>query len=129
MKTFISSLFIFFVMLLLIRENGDYLAKTADDLREILYGVPQYSDIRSSDTEKESRDRLLRLKALWHEERERVSRTVSVRITEGIDDCLDRMLGALDHGEGAEFDISRAHLLRILDDLHRYEGIAIGALV
>ena len=129
MKTFISSLLIFSVMLLLIRENGDYLSKTADELREILYGIPQYNDILSSHTEEESRERLLLLKARWHEEHERVSLTVSVRITEGIDDCLDRMCGALDHNDGAEFDSSRAHLLRILDDLHRYEGVALGALV
>ena len=129
MKTFISSLLIFSVMLLLIRENGDYLAKTADELRELLSGVPQYSELRSSQTEKETRERLLLLKARWHEERDRVSLTVSVRITEGIDDCLDRMFGALDYDDGTEFDSSRAHLLRILDDLHRYEGIALGALV
>ena len=129
MKTFISSLLIFSVMLLLIRENGDYLSKTADELREFLYGIPQYNEIRTSDTKEESREQLLLMKARWHEERDRVSLTVSVRITEGIDDCLDRMCGALDHDDGTEFDSSRAHLLRILDNLHRYEGVALGALV
>ena len=129
MKTFLSSLLIFSLMLFLIFINGKYLAKTADDLREILCRIPEYAEIGTEARRDEVKEQLLSLKVRWHEERERISLTVSVRITEGIDDCLDRMHGALTHHDGAEFDASRAHLLRILDDLHRYEGFALGALV
>ena len=129
MKTFLTSLLIFSLMLFLIYANGKYLAGTADDLREILCRIPEYREIGTAARRNEVKEQLLSLKVRWHEERERISLTVSVRITEGIDDCLDRMHGALSYGDGAEFDASRAHLLRILDDLHRYEGFALGALV
>ena len=43
MKTFLSSLLIFSLMLFLIFTNGKYLAKTADDLREILHRLPAYT--------------------------------------------------------------------------------------
>lgn len=129
MKTFLSSLLIFSLMLFLIFTNGKYLAKTADDLREILHRLPAYTEIVTEAKQAAAAEQLLFLKIRWGEERERISLTVSVRITEGIDDCLDRMHGALTHRDGTEFDASRAHLLRILDDLHRYEGFALGALV
>ena len=129
MKTFISSFTIFTVMLLLIRANGKYLSDVSGELAEIARGIPTYNEIESNDSFDTSREMLTRFKEIWQREQERVSLTVSVRITEGIDDCLDRLFGAIDNGDGCEFDSSRAHLLRILYDLHRYEGVALGALV
>lgn len=121
MKATLISILIFALLLTGIFCNGRYLHRVTGDLYDCLRAVPSYADSdENSDSVRATA--LRRFRTVWEAERLRVSLTVSLHVTEGIDDCLGRLDAALAHREKCEFDASLEHLFRIVEDLCRYDG-------
>lgn len=123
MKSFAVSLLLFTVMLGGILVNGRYLHTLADTLDSATEAIPTCGDDNAK------RDALDRVCAIWERNRTAVSLSVTVRVTEGIDDCLGKMNAALKYGEDTEFDASKEHLLRIIEDIRRYDRLQLGSIL
>lgn len=128
MKSLVAALLLFSLMLGVLVLNTRYLSRVTNELERCTEAIPSFT---KGDEEWDAirKAGLDRLASVWETERNKVSLSVTVRVTEGIDDAIGKMQAALRHGDRTEFDASREHLLRITDDLRRYDGITLGSIL
>ena len=127
MRSFLASLVLFSLMLGAIFLNSRYLLQLSREMQDAAEAIPSLSE---KDAEQLMiLERLDTLECIWEKNRETVALTVSQRTVEGIDDCLGTLDAAIRHGDAFEFDRTRAHLLRIINDLGYYDVIQLGSVL
>lgn len=127
MKSFVSSLLLFSLMLGGIFLNSRYLARLSSEMRDTAEALPPISDETSDDAFRTAQ--FERLTRLWQKHRDAVSLTVTMRMVEGIDDCLGALEAAIRYDSAEEFDVAREHLLRIIRDLGYYDALQLGSVL
>jgi len=120
LKSFMSSLLLFALMLGGIVLNGRYIEQISDELSGYMTEISPYSDAdaKSDDTRKQLIEFFERS---WFASRESISFSMTARITEDIDDTFELLKVSFRSGEHAEFDRAREHLLRILSKMPKHE--------
>lgn len=128
MKSLLVSLLLFLLMLGGIFCNSRYLSHVADTLSSCIEDIPTYAESNASnDLDRE--ENVKRLAALWEKNRDIISLSVTVRVTEGFEDALGTLQAALEYEEPSHFDAAREHLLRIVEDLRRYDRPGFGSIL
>ena len=126
MKALIASSLLFLSVLALIIINCRYLEGLSEELCTAVESIPRAAEddaITSAHLEA-----FRKAEHVWRENRSTVSLSAPVRVTEGIDDCMGEISASLFCKDAFALETAREHLLRILEDLRRYDAIRIGSV-
>lgn len=114
MKTFIVSLLIFSLLLVLIGWNVVFVNSTMDKLEQTIKEMP------ACETASEA---LQRAEMLWHEKRSTLALSVSYGEIRDVDVSLVEMRTAVNAGDTLQFETARLTALDAIDDIRRLERI------
>lgn len=118
MKSFIATLIIFVLLLVIIVFNFFYINRVGDNMTEMVNALEFYDSTGC-------KAGLERLYGYWKDNEAKVSLSVSYIELNSVDDNMTKMISYFECDDRTEFECSRASLLNAIEEMRRLEAFSI----
>ena len=119
MKTFITSLCLFALLIGAILLNCAFVRRTVTELEGALRALPECEEALAA---------VQALEEYWSKCHNELSFSISFTEIKAMDDCIIRLRVAAEHRERYEFELARADAFDAVDHMHRLERFSLDGI-